>query len=877
MITHVPRAASVILWCAVLGIILLCSCIARAATNSVRFDLGSYGATSVAYKPVRIKPSDSSFPRVEGVTVIGRDYGYKITDASGVFTQSMVSGTYSITFTQQFSPTTFEITVPSTNYSGVLNASELTTSGTNAPGNLAAYSQTAANARFVLKDSGVSTNQQLVATNTPTVGMVPTATTTGGLWKWSSAGSGDVLNSTILNLSNAFALYVNVKDPRFGATGNGSTDDLLAISNAIAYASAGATIFFPTGTYLVSTSINLTKPVNFLGAGLGGESAGGARITGNFGAPIINSVSAGADNGIRVSSLYINNSHAAGTGIKHCGFITAFFDRLHINAFRGLDLQTSTFTTTVIGDRITWASQATNSIGVLAGGHVTIQNCDIVALNKGIVAFAAGNKIIGNRIEVNTFGLVLGEKADGSVSSFGGDVIGNTLENNGISLRGTALQGVIVAGNRIIGTSNATIAASYGVYLDTVNATVFNGNKIGGAFTIAGTANVPGSDINSCMFAATTAENTDVGGVAWGFNHPSGACISYVSCNNPEGDKFCRSGGTNDLFSVWLDGARKFQIRSNGVAYDGNGSLYVTNSTGIDAGGGTGEANTAANLGGGLNTYDSKSGVSLRFNTFSNAGDGISVSSNANLFTISADSSIARVADETTRNAAVSNAVVAEIMTASNTLYTTETTRNAAVSNAVITYTDGKVSDTAFASSWNGVTTIAPSKNAVWDYVALLQHSGSSQSLSNLSANPIPFTNILVAGWGQVLTTNAGVVTATLTNRAATIPTNAASATVDFSDTANVNEYNTWFHLSADLNIAPTNLVVGRTLKIYFATNSLTYNVTVTNTAGTIVKWNFNVATNGATSVTKTNSLAARLFLTAETNGVLTADFGYYR
>lgn len=40
-----------------------------------------------------------------------------------------------------------------------------------------------------------------------------------------------------------------------------------------------------------------------------------------------------------------------------------------------------------------------------------------------------------------------------------------------------------------------------------------------------------------------------------------------------------------------------------------------------------------------------------------------------------------------------------------------------AVNTTSNTYADGKVSDTAYGSGWNGVTTIAPSKNAVYDEV----------------------------------------------------------------------------------------------------------------------------------------------------------------
>jgi hypothetical protein len=92
-----------------------------------------------------------------------------------------------------------------------------------------------------------------------------------------------------------------------------------------------------------------------------------------------------------------------------------------------------------------------------------------------------------------------------------------------------------------------------------------------------------------------------------------------------------------------------------------------------------------------------------------------------------------------------------------------------------------------------------------------------------------------------------------------------------------VQEYNVWWHLTTNLSLFPTNPVVGRTIKVFFQTNSLTYDVTVTNPAAAAVSWNLNVTTNGAANITKTNTLRARLYLTAETNGAYTAEWGYYR
>src|SRR5271169_3280149 len=56
--------------------------------------------------------------------------------------------------------------------------------------------------------------------------------------------------------------WVNIKDPQFGATGNGTTDDTAAIQAAIDYASAhnSSAVYCPVGTYKVSSTIWLDPP-----------------------------------------------------------------------------------------------------------------------------------------------------------------------------------------------------------------------------------------------------------------------------------------------------------------------------------------------------------------------------------------------------------------------------------------------------------------------------------------------------------------------------------------------------------------------------------------------------------------------------------------
>jgi hypothetical protein len=67
---------------------------------------------------------------------------------------------------------------------------------------------------------------------------------------------GDIIDAGNVNeLQLAFEQRaISVKDPSFGATGNGSTDDTTAIQNAITAATAagGGVVWFPPGTYVVS-------------------------------------------------------------------------------------------------------------------------------------------------------------------------------------------------------------------------------------------------------------------------------------------------------------------------------------------------------------------------------------------------------------------------------------------------------------------------------------------------------------------------------------------------------------------------------------------------------------------------------------------------
>jgi hypothetical protein len=104
--------------------------------------------------------------------------------------------------------------------------------------------------------------------------------------KWNdSAGTTNwkvLVGGIATNLSSAIAafsgLFTNVKDPAYGAVGDGVTDDTTAILAATT-AAAGGIVLFPPGTYKVTT-LNLTGAnINWLGCGDGAAIISGTTST----------------------------------------------------------------------------------------------------------------------------------------------------------------------------------------------------------------------------------------------------------------------------------------------------------------------------------------------------------------------------------------------------------------------------------------------------------------------------------------------------------------------------------------------------------------------------------------------------------------------
>jgi hypothetical protein len=112
-------------------------------------------------------------------------------------------------------------------------------------------------------------------------------------------------------------LFTNVKDPVYGAAGNGVADDTVAIQAAInaAQSAGGGIVYFPPGTYLISSTLTVSADnIQIVGAGWGSQIKASGGITGYM---LQVQGPGGAGNfryGIKIADIYFNGNTIASLG-----------------------------------------------------------------------------------------------------------------------------------------------------------------------------------------------------------------------------------------------------------------------------------------------------------------------------------------------------------------------------------------------------------------------------------------------------------------------------------------------------------------------------------------------------------------------------------
>lgn len=195
---------------------------------------------------------------------------------------------------------------------------------------------------------------------------------------------------------------INVR--KYGAVGDGTTNDQTAITNAIAATPAGGVLYFPEGTYLVSTTVSVNKAITIQGTG-----NSRIKVTGNISAFTLNS------NNVNIDFLNFHGSGKAGGNTSQIG--------INCNSFVDFAVSNCQFDS-LNGIGLFWLN---TTVGINRYGGRVI-NCLFNLNNVGFQAGASGEyiSVIGGVAKYNTKGCSI---AAGNIV-----VSGMDIHDNGIGI-----------------------------------------------------------------------------------------------------------------------------------------------------------------------------------------------------------------------------------------------------------------------------------------------------------------------------------------------------------------------------------------------------------------------------------------------------------
>lgn len=381
-----------------------------------------------------------------------------------------------------------------------------------------------------------------------------TTTMPAAVDSFSAKSSGGVVGSAHINLiQDALTvvekavvgpIWINVKDPDYGAVGDGSTDDAAAIQAAIDALTNGGIVFFPPGIYYCGTKLDLdTDNVQLWGVGAGasvikvtsatqvGLDIDADRVKVRFLSLQHTSSTASAGAAIRLSGggyAEIENVTFYGGWYRNLECIDGFqfvlkncflFDHVHDGVWHGQTTNSDRGDSIVEGCTIdTGSGGATNGVFWQSGGGFRFIGNKVLGHVNGFLAdIAAGVATQGIHLKANAFENFTGygvrvKRASGTPTVGFVELIGNEFDGtgDGISLESAGVAIATVTANNIrVGNTKTGINCGAGIVSTQVNGNVVNGALVGLNVGAAAQVAARGNSYYNCTSLVVDASGQD--------------------------------------------------------------------------------------------------------------------------------------------------------------------------------------------------------------------------------------------------------------------------------------------------------------------------------------------------------------------------------
>lgn len=326
--------------------------------------------------------------------------------------------------------------------------------------------------------------------------------------------NGEAGSSVRAKLNVKLAEWVNVKDPAYGATGDGSTDDTAAITAAIVACSGGGIVFFPAGTYKVTSTVDIVS-IFSTSLTLMGVSQKYSIITGSVSGPIFENTNTNNSypGALIMENLGVRNTHStAGVGVHLETGTTPDIRNCDLQALICIAFgSTDSVNDQTPGGRIASCHFSSPSASWRAGSmaiysaalDVTISNCSALGFDQAFRICGTGHLIEECQLESNNYGVMVGRNyANSAYRATGVKISGGSLENNfhasiyiEEAVYVTIDNPIITFGDNVVGRESETGITVNGVQKLTVSTVTTNG-----AWTIAGVNILNVDNVSKVLF-----------------------------------------------------------------------------------------------------------------------------------------------------------------------------------------------------------------------------------------------------------------------------------------------------------------------------------------------------------------------------------------